>query len=137
MSRDSLAMRYEYLMRRAFQCGRHGVAGANADIFRRLNHAEELYRTEKENERNGRPKQWLKSSDELYYEYASICGEVAAYIDTAIRKVLMDYAYKLNEEQKQILNACRTKLSHPSYETIENVLDTSEKIMVELKLFPQ
>ena len=33
---EEYAMSYEYLIRRIFQCGRYGVAGANADEYRRL-----------------------------------------------------------------------------------------------------
>lgn len=34
------AMDYEYLVRRAFQCGRFGVVDANADNYRGLESAE-------------------------------------------------------------------------------------------------
>lgn len=137
MSRDGLALRYEYLIRRVYQCGRHGVDGANADIFRRLNHAEDSFRMDKENQINRRPRLSTKSLEELEYDYDCKCGEVAMYIDRAIRKVASDYAHILHPEQKQILNDCRESLSNPSYDVIEEVLDKSEKVMAELKLSPK
>ena len=33
---EEMALEYEYLIRAAFNCGRCGVAGANADIYRGL-----------------------------------------------------------------------------------------------------
>lgn len=135
MRSDVLAMRYETFIRKVYHCGRHGVEGANADIFRRLNHAEDLFRMAKESRINHHPRLSTKSIEELEYDYNCSCGEVAMHIDNAIRKVGSDCAHILRPEQKQILKECRESLSDPSYDIIENVLDKGGKVILEL--FPK
>lgn len=132
MSSDVLAMRYETFIRNVYQCGRHGVEGANADIFRKLNYAENLLRMTKEKQINRHPRLSTKSLEELEYDYNCSCGEVAMHLDNAIRKVGSDYAHILRPEQKQILKECRESLSNPSYDIIENVLDKGGKLILEL-----
>jgi len=131
------ALNYEYLIRRAHQCGRFGVEGANADIFRHFSMAEISYRTEKENIKNGKPRATNKDIEELLFDYASRAGKVAAYIGTAIEKVLKDYDSKLSDEQKEELENCKVDLITPDFETIEKVINKANDIMQKIDLYPK
>ena len=131
------AMNYEYLIRRAFQCGRFGVAGANADIFRSLERSYGLYTREKELKAAAKPKEWNKSIEELALEYGRKSGEVAAFLDSAISKVLHDYENRLSPEQKEELNQCLSDLFEPSFDDILHVIERSEKVMLELGIYPR
>ena len=131
------ALHYEYLIRRAHQCGRYGVKGANADVFRGLERAEVLYRTEKENQEKGKSKQWNKTLEELAFDYGKKSGEVSAYINTAIKKVLNDYENKLTDEQKEELENCEIELIDSNISKIENVIEKAQEIMIKIELFPK
>lgn len=131
------ALSYEMLIRRAFQCGRYGVKGADADIYRRLERAEILYRTEKENKEKGLPKQWNETIEDLAFKYGQKCNEVCNYIGIAINKVLKDYSTKLSDVQKRKLESYAVELSGADLKKIESIIDKSEKEMIRIELYPQ
>lgn len=128
------ALDYEYLIRRAHQCGRHGVNGANADIFRRYERAERLYRSEKENDEMGKPRQWGESIETLSFKSAEKSREVTFHLSSAIEKVLMDFEMIIGKEQREILENCIRKLYKPNYTTIKEVIKEAQTVMIELGL---
>ena len=131
------ALSYEYLIRRAHQVGRFGVAGGDADTFRRFERSYTLLTTEKDLAAKGQPKQWNKSIEELSLDYATNAGKISAYIDTAIEKVMKEYADKLSDDQYEVLEQCKIQLIDPTYEKICSVIKKAEETMVAIGLFPK
>ena len=131
------AMNYEYLIRRIYGCGRHGVEGADADIYRKLSRAYALYNSEKEAIENKQPRMWNQSLDELAFELGASVGQVAAYIKVALEKVLTDSTLSLRDEQRELLEECKSNLFNPTFEKINSSINKAEKTLVEVGLFPR
>jgi len=134
---DEYAMRYEHLIRRAHQCGRYGVAGANADDYRRLQRHSSKYFSEIEAIKNNTERKWLKSVDELLSDYLTSCGEIKAYIMNAIDNVKKKCYDKLSDEQYNELESIEVSLIKPDIETITKAINRAEKTMLEIGLYPQ
>lgn len=131
------ALHYEYFIRRAHQTSRYGVAGADADNFRHLEKSYALHKSEKELAEKGLPKQGNKSLDELAHDYAINCGEISAYVKTAIDHSLKKYGKQLSDDKYNELEACVMQLINPTYQSICLAIKTADEILLELKLFPQ
>lgn len=131
------AMTYEYLIRRAYQCGRYGVSGADADIYRAYERKEIIYRKDKEAIENGTPRIRTGSIDDLAHEAGIASGEIATHLESAIEKVLKDYDNQFNQNQKDILQDCIDKLLSPTKDNIEDAIQRATDVMVEMKIFPQ
>lgn len=84
------AMLYEHLMRMAYQCGRNGVRGADADIYRKM----ELTIRQLEPPYNS-----TKSKEALEYESRVAIAEVRGYVEGAIKKVAMEI-YDIEDRQQ-------------------------------------
>lgn len=125
---DSHAMSYEYLIRRAHQCGRHGVAGANADDYRRL---QRNYHYFVENKSSS------KSRDELLSAYMATAGEIAGFIKTAIRVVIKTHESKISDNQYNALEDIEVSLITPDIDKLNKAVEDGEKIMLELGLYPK
>lgn len=134
---DENAINYEYLIRRAHQCGRHGVAGADADTYRRLIRHANLYYSEMDAIKNNTPQKWLKSEQEMFADYMISCGEVKGYIYTAMEKVKRIYDNELTDEQYNELEDVGVLLITPNLDKITEAIDRTEKVFLELKLFPK
>lgn len=126
-------MSYEYLIRRANKCGRYGVAGANADIYRRFENAYAQYKEVK----SGKPKFTTKSLEETTSEYMMKCGEVSAYILTAVDKVRRDYREKITKKQDSELEKIEIMLISPDIEKIQKSIKKAQDTMIEMGLYPQ
>lgn len=134
---DDNAMSYEYLIRRAHQCGRFGVAGANADTFRRLIRNASIYYSEMNAIKEKTERLWGKSEQDLLATYMQCCGEISAYINTAVEKVKKEYDEKLEDEQHIELDEVQGLLHDTNYDKIIEALCKAEKIFLDLKLFPK
>ncbi|MHA4895634.1 hypothetical protein ACXZ1K_12845 [Pedobacter sp. PWIIR3] len=77
---DDNAMSYEYLIRRAHQCGRYGVAGADADTYRSLVRNASTYYSEMEAIKNKTERKWLRNEQEMLADYMRSCGELKGYM---------------------------------------------------------
>lgn len=109
------ALQYEYLIRRAFQCGRYGTAGANADTFRALERSFII----------NRDNQDPQKKDELLRNYAFYCGEVATYIVVALEKFTKDFDKQLTEIQNEELEEISSLLRYATIDEIEEVIVVS------------
>jgi hypothetical protein len=123
---DNFALRYEYLIRSAFQCGRYGVPGANADTFRALESSFVYYRD------NIIP----ATKDTLLFNYAFDCGEVSTYIVTAIEKFSIDFDSQLNAVQNQEIEDIIMLLDNSNITKIEEAIERSEALMVAFGRYP-
>lgn len=120
------ALKYEYLIRRAFQCGRYGVPGANADTFRALERSYVLYRD------NNTPAR----HDELLIKYAFDCGEVATYINVAIEKFSKDFEEQLTAEENQEIEDIISILNESTIVEIKQAIERAEFLMIARGRYP-
>lgn len=122
------AMDYEYLMRRALQCGRSYDKGADADIYRRLERSSSLFKQATDAKAAGQSSTWGKPVPELEQEYRSRLYEVSDNVDRAIAIVLREHSF--TEQQRQALEECRKKLIQPTFGALDEVIDKAQDIMV-------
>ncbi|MFF5382607.1 hypothetical protein [Pedobacter suwonensis] len=134
---DDNAMSYEYLIRRAHQCGRYGVAGADADTYRSLVRNASTYYSEMEAIKNKTERKWLKNEQEMLADYMRSCGEVKGYIKTAIEKVKKDFDNQLTDEQYNELEKVEVLLISADLQKITEALIRTEKVFLDLKLYPK
>jgi len=134
---DNNAMSYEHLIRRAHQCGRYGVAGANADIYRRLLRNANIYYSETEAIKNKTERKWLKGEQEMLADYMRSCGEIKGYINTAMEKVKKEYEDTLTDDQYNELEKIELLLFNANLEKITEAVTRTEKVFLDLNLFPK
>lgn len=134
---DDNAMSYEYLIRSAHQCGRYGVAGANADIYRGLIGNASKYYSEMEAIKNKTERKWLKNEKEMLADYMRSCGEVKGYIKTAIEKVRKEYDTILTDEQYNELEDVEVLLIKADLGKITEAIVRVQKVFIDLKLCPK
>jgi hypothetical protein len=120
---DMTAMNYEYLIRRAYQKGRFGAKGADADIFRSLLEAFWDYQNAKGSDKSG-----------LEVEYQQKAAQVKKFIGDAINHSLKTYTF--NQEQKAKLTQCISDLDTYDLKTIQQVIDRADKTILELGIYP-
>ena len=130
-------MNYEYLIRRAYQCGRNGADGTNADIFRKFERAASHYFTEKKAIENKTERKWLGSEDELFDNYMQGAGEIGYYMESAISLVKNKYSEKLNKEQSKELDNIKALLITHDFDKIIEAIERGEKVMLDIGLYPQ
>ena len=130
MSIDNNAMNYEYLIRRAHQCERYGVAGADADTFRRLQRFAYTYLENKKTIETKSERKWRKTEEEMLTDYMISAGEVSAYIKTATQTVKKKYDTKLTNEQYNELEDIEISLTKPDIEIINEAVKRAEKVML-------
>ena len=123
------ALSYEYLIRRAHQCGRYGSSGADADIYRELQRsANEYFLVQGKS---------VPKEAKLLSDYMISLGKVSAYIDTAIDLVLKKYSPKLSDQQYNILEEVKVTLKKPDINIVEKAIKDSEGIMIAIGLYPK
>lgn len=115
------AMSYEFLLRRVYNCGRHGVKGADADIYRRMDmakrHLDDPY--------------WGKSKEQKEHDFYSSFIQVKDHVANAIKKGLEQIDYKATEED---INSLKTMLAalreHNFYDTekLDEIIDNADEI---------
>lgn len=120
------ALNYEYLIRRAFQCGRYEVPGANADVFRALERSFVLNRDNND----------YRQNEELLFNYAFGCGEVATYIVTAIEKFTKDFEKSLTAEQNEEVEDLISLLNNSRIEQIEEAIERAQELMIAHGRYP-
>ena len=125
------AMGYEYLIRKAYNCGKQSQYGANADFFRK--YEVELAKYYLCRDENISAISNL-SEKELAYNVDIECGKISSYIESAISKVLNEDSEKLSEDQKEVLENCIVKLLKPTKEKIEDSIEQANKIFSEIGL---
>lgn len=105
MSENMKALYYEYLIRAVFKCGRYGVAGADADIYRSL-----------EGATWGEPSRVVDP-----FKLGVRVGEVAAHIENALESVKEKYPH--DEEFIEKIEECICLLVNPTKEKIDECID--------------
>lgn len=128
------AMFYETLIRKAYNCGRYGGPGANADIFRTYERAQLRYRENLEAIKNNKPKTWNQSIEELAFIAGQEAGEVATYINVALEHVKKMYEDQLSSDQKERFEECRMLLTEPTEKNVGDALEKGHELFTELRL---
>ena len=105
MSENIKALHYEYLIRAVFKCGRYGVAGADADIYRRLERVS-----------------WGETSGGVdQFVLGVSVGEVAAHIDNALEHIKGKHLHNQGFIEK--IDECLCLLCSPTKEKIDECID--------------
>ena len=113
------ATEYEFLLRRIYNRGRRGVPGADADIYRKMEHAKRAYSLDLENIRNRTMRISSQPIDEMQHEYGRECVSLWLYISNAVRKAIQEYGYKLTKDELSEL----TKLAKRPTDLSKKVID--------------
>lgn len=124
-------MNYEYLIRKAYNCGRHGVIGANADIYRRYQRDLNLYNASIKEIENKESRSWLKEIKLMAFEVSMRSGLIIAYIKMALNHVRKEFEDEIDIKRFDLLIS---KLSVPTKENIDEVIKEAHIIFNELEL---
>ncbi len=109
-----LAIMYEYLIRSAYNCGRYGVQGADADIYRLLE-----TRVASSSNNAGEP--------QLTFETGLVMGEVISWLKEALTILI-----RKNEKRESIKSAlenCLDLLYTPSMENIDKCVYQASEVL--------
>lgn len=116
-------MSYEFLIRRAHNCGRYGVKGANADIYRELERDSSLYATALNEIENNLPRTWGENVKDIANRCQKNSENVADHIFFAIKKVQSNLNSSLTEEDQEVFEQCKSELNRPTFEKINAVIE--------------
>jgi len=123
------AMSYEAIVRFANgDCGRYGVAGADADIYRGFERAGAYY-----NERMANPNVHPNNLAELTLKYGIAIGEISAYLNDSIERIENLFEGRLTEEQSQVLSSSTSALLEPTSEAIVTVIEKVSDLIPALR----
>ena len=134
---DNYAIKYEYLIRSAHQCGRYGVPSANADIYRRLLKHASFFAARMEALKNARVMVSKKTNEEMLSAYMSACYDVEGYLLQAIDAA----KEKISERMREVFDSDFEEIVHllhkPDIDSITYALQRLEKIFLRVRLFPK
>lgn len=119
-----MAMSYEILMRKAYNCGRNFSKGADADIYRRLERAV-LFKD------SGR---YNTTTTDLENDYIKAFEDVAYNIVKAINRMLFNRSLNLSDNQREELKKCKISLDTRAMESMVKVIEKVNEIMMDIKL---
>ncbi len=122
---NNYELEYEYLIRKAFGCGKDGVAGANANDFSDFLVAQTSY--EKGILEN---KPEIDAANQASFNK----GIIVAFLRNAIIHVMNKHRDTLSSVQYSELDECNGNLQQPSKEDILKVMERVNKVFRELHL---
>jgi hypothetical protein len=114
------AMNYEYLIRRVYNCGRNYSKGADADIYRQMQHAHNDLTT----------KTMYKTQNEREYEYRSSFAAVRGNVDKAIKEGIKQVNYTAKKEDITELQTMSADLTMDFYDKskLDTIISRADKI---------
>lgn len=118
------AMIYEILLRRIYNCERGGVPGADADVFRKMEHAYNRYKKYADG----------NLDSDLYYDLNVETIRVANLLSAAITKFVIEYDDKIIYENQRELALVKSSLSRPSYDVVCKAVNTFSNILREMNI---
>ncbi len=127
------AVSYELMIRQANSCGRHGVYGADADIYRAFERSVSSY----SNALEGKEKLFNKSNEELCFDAGYHTGIVSAYIKAAIYKVMKEKGDDLSDVQYESLEQNLLSLGTHTKSDIDKVIESASEIFRAIGLLAQ
>lgn len=125
------ALIYEHFIRMIYQTGRTTKNGADADIYRKLEHAERAYHVDLENIQQNQLCSSSKSSEDLEFDYSVERRRIWQFVVTAIQEGIKKYGYKLSvDEISSMENSINTSVDIQRVDidrTIKLVMDIYSK----------
>ncbi len=100
------AMQYEFLIRQVYECGRNYAVGADADIYRNMQHAHNDLTNDGT----------LKSLNEREYEFRSAFAAVRGHVEKALVRGLAKIKYSASESDIQALEKSKAALTFKFYD---------------------
>ncbi|MFC4212480.1 hypothetical protein GJU39_16925 [Pedobacter petrophilus] len=131
------AMEYEYLMRSVYQCGRGGAPGADADYYRKMEHAERAYKLDVENIKNRVMRISTKPIEDLKYEYEIECNSIWLYVSKAISKATETFRHKFSDAEISELRSLTKRPTKLNKETIDKTIDIASEVFIKHEIQPQ
>lgn len=130
------AMSYEMTIRKIFNCGRF-AHGANTDTYTRLQKDYAYYAASKKGDKSLGVMTLTKELDEYALKYGYTCGEVAGYLRLAL-KHLIDHLSNDDKHDHLVeeLSELEGKLFNARFADINKVIDRTDEILTELKMYP-
>jgi hypothetical protein len=125
------AMDYEFLLRKVYDCDRHGANGdADADVYRKMEHAINIYEAQKKAIENKEPPVWADSLDNLEYDMRVQLSRISSKVRSALRKQIGN---TYNDELKGKLEGLELRLQdrNISKELIDEIIDESLMLLKE------
>ena len=105
------ALDYEYFIRAAYECGRHGVYSANADVYRRYEKHIQHLASNKVADTNGKPRPWGEPDETLTAKIHKSEGEIYANLKSAIYHIMRKKESKLTDSQYRDLEDLLSNLN--------------------------
>jgi hypothetical protein len=114
------AMVYEFLMRRVYHSGRNKSNGADADIYRDMEHADNDLET----------KTMYDSQEAREYEFRKQMAKVREYVSNAIGEGSKQISYRASEEELKELEDMRATLNWNFYDKkkLDEIIDRTNSI---------
>jgi len=112
-------MKYEYIIRGCHHTTRYGVPGADADVYR---HLQGKYVTERDNKDP-------EKSRILLWDYAFACGEVSAFLYTAIKAFQREHDDTLKEHEREAIDDIYHLLQNATVDEIDEAIEKFTPIM--------
>jgi hypothetical protein len=105
------AMGYEFLIRRVYHCGRHGVKGADADVYRKLEKAEINLTNVHLN----------KTREEKEHDYNTAFAAVRMYVGNAFREGIKQVQHMTTKEEMDKLEGMQAEVNSISFYTKKRI----------------
>lgn len=130
------AMSYEVLMRKAFGTGRDFKNGADADIYRKFEHAHRAVELQKESIEKKQPRFSSLPLADLEYEMHVAAGSVKSNLFSAINHVIDQHSFGETESEPiKKLKDCYSKLNQEfEREIIDSIIQEIHNVFTELNL---
>lgn len=114
------AMQYEYLIRRTNHSARNRSIGADADIYRAMEHAH----------RNLETQNLYKTHEEREYDYRSKFATVRKHVSDALKRGTEQIKNLLSEAEAQSIVEMQAKLTYDFYdkEALDIIIRTGDTI---------
>lgn len=122
------AMIYEHFIRMIYQTGRTAKNGADADIYRKLEHAERAYHVELENIQQNQMRCSSKSIEDLEFDYNVERRRIGQFVVTAIQEGIKKYGNKLSADEINIIE----NSINPSSDITKEGIDRTIKLVMDI-----
>lgn len=115
-----MELKYEYLLRGIYQSSRNNKTGADADIYRAMEHAHYDLTT----------KSMFKTQEEREYEFRKLFAEVREYIRKALNDGMDKIKPYTSPEEMNLLEKFRSKLTFDfcNKEELDHIIDEAGTI---------
>ena len=121
-------MIYEHFMTTVYKCDRGGANGAaDADYYRKMRHAVNLYEAQKKALDNGEPPVWGESLSVLKYDVNVAIRRIGNRVSEALTEAMRT---TYDEDKREKLNALRADLIEISdKEKLDGIIDQAWELV--------